>query len=411
MIYNSRCLVFFIVLFCLSIEEGISQSATLEQNGSLILGESNSSPDIFINAGSDNKIWSIISGSTPNPNNNGIDESLQIGMNIPTIQGYLPALNSLKMEFETNYKDLQNGIEYDEWYLQWRRAANGKDYRQLLTAFNEYGGIPKLETTFIGKIEVKSTTDLDNFSTTPSNFYIEDRLDGKINMGGFPDLSVSKLEISFENEEHPTMRLGSGSVRPSLGFYNYSSNTGLQPTYARVEMQNISNSANFETGRLHFKLRNNGIENIKFTMHENGFFGINRIPNKSLHILDQNFVNGETSTVIALEGDNFGGQIDDGLRIGFGTKNSSSYPIGIFGKTSWLSYNVGFDLNGVTKVNYNLNSEELEVTGKIITGYYQFNTQHPIDGSGVPNGSFFYGVNGGLYFKGGNGTVTQIAPQ
>ena len=45
-----------------------------------------------------------------------------------------------------------------------------------------------------------------------------------------------------------------------------------------------------------------------------------------------------------------------------------------------------------------------------IGGVQQFSVQYPITGAGVANGSMFYGTDGALYFKGGSGTVTQIAP-
>jgi hypothetical protein len=44
-----------------------------------------------------------------------------------------------------------------------------------------------------------------------------------------------------------------------------------------------------------------------------------------------------------------------------------------------------------------------------IGGVQQFTVQYATSGTGVPNGSMFYGTNGALYFKGGSGTVTQIA--
>lgn len=44
-----------------------------------------------------------------------------------------------------------------------------------------------------------------------------------------------------------------------------------------------------------------------------------------------------------------------------------------------------------------------------IGGVQQFSISYPISGVGVANGSLFYGTDGGLYFKGGSGTVTLIA--
>lgn len=44
-----------------------------------------------------------------------------------------------------------------------------------------------------------------------------------------------------------------------------------------------------------------------------------------------------------------------------------------------------------------------------IGGVQQFSVQYPTSGAGVTNGSIFYGTDGGLYFKGGSGTVTLVA--
>lgn len=385
-------------------------TTVFKENGTLILGDNNSSADIFLSGGTDNKQWGITTGSTPNPDNNGVDESLQIGMNIPYTDGYQSQFNTLKLEFETNYKDLQNNIEYDEMYFQWKRASTGLYYRQWAASFNEFNGIPKLEASIIGNVQFKPTTDLTNYSSTPSNLYIEDAIDGKILIGANPDLAQSKLEIYSNDFNAPTMRIGSGLSKPTLGFYNYSSVSGLQPTYAKIELQNVSATADEETGRLHFKLRKNGIENTKFTMHENGMFGIGIVPTKALHIIDPNFVNGSVSNTLALEADGFGSAVGDGLRIGFGPKNSASYPLGIFAKVTQSSYNIGFDFYGDPKFTYNINANELEVVGDLKTGSFRFNVQYPINGDGVPNGSMFYGVDGALYFKGGSGTVTMIAP-
>lgn len=44
-----------------------------------------------------------------------------------------------------------------------------------------------------------------------------------------------------------------------------------------------------------------------------------------------------------------------------------------------------------------------------IGGVQQFTIQYPTTGAGVMNGSMFYGTDGGLYFKGGSGTVTLLA--
>jgi hypothetical protein len=49
-------------------------------------------------------------------------------------------------------------------------------------------------------------------------------------------------------------------------------------------------------------------------------------------------------------------------------------------------------------------TKELEIGGIL-----KFIVQYPPSGTGVSNGSFFYGTDGALYFKGGAGTVTLIA--
>lgn len=62
----------------------------------------------------------------------------------------------------------------------------------------------------------------------------------------------------------------------------------------------------------------------------------------------------------------------------------------------------GFGTNTVTIGNDNITQTNLK-------GVLTLKTQYPTSGSGVPNGSMFYGTDGALYFKGGSGTVTQIA--
>jgi trimeric autotransporter adhesin len=44
-----------------------------------------------------------------------------------------------------------------------------------------------------------------------------------------------------------------------------------------------------------------------------------------------------------------------------------------------------------------------------IGGVTKFSKKYPVSGIGVSNGSLFYGEDGGLYFKGGSGTVTMLA--
>jgi hypothetical protein len=43
-------------------------------------------------------------------------------------------------------------------------------------------------------------------------------------------------------------------------------------------------------------------------------------------------------------------------------------------------------------------------------GYHQLTTSFATSGSGVPNGAIFKGSDGALYYKGGSGTVTMLAP-
>jgi trimeric autotransporter adhesin len=50
------------------------------------------------------------------------------------------------------------------------------------------------------------------------------------------------------------------------------------------------------------------------------------------------------------------------------------------------------------------NTQELEIGGKV-----KLTVRFPPDGTGVFNGSIFYGTDGALYFKGGSGTITKLA--
>ena len=50
------------------------------------------------------------------------------------------------------------------------------------------------------------------------------------------------------------------------------------------------------------------------------------------------------------------------------------------------------------------------VTNEIeLNGFLELNNAFPTTGVGVDNQSIFLGTDGALYFKGGAGTVTQIA--
>jgi hypothetical protein len=52
----------------------------------------------------------------------------------------------------------------------------------------------------------------------------------------------------------------------------------------------------------------------------------------------------------------------------------------------------------------NFANKELKIGGMV-----KFSVSYPPAGTGVTNGSVFYGTDGALYFKGGSGTVTKIA--
>lgn len=83
-----------------------------------------------------------------------------------------------------------------------------------------------------------------------------------------------------------------------------------------------------------------------------------------------------------------------------------------------LGFEAGANNNGLSNRLYiaNSNTNTPLIGGDFSTqelkigGVQQFTVQFPTDGTGVSNGSMFYGVDGALYFKGGSGTVTQIAP-
>jgi hypothetical protein len=63
---------------------------------------------------------------------------------------------------------------------------------------------------------------------------------------------------------------------------------------------------------------------------------------------------------------------------------------------------LGYGSNTVTIGNNDITQTNLK-------GSVTLRTQFPTTGVGVVNGSMFYGTDGALYFKGGSGTVTQIA--
>lgn len=368
----------------------------------LELGDTNRGGVLTINGGSLGKKWSVLAGSTANPTT-GIDESLQIGINLLGTPGYNAALNSLKLEFETNYKDV--GYSYDEFYLQWYQSSSGKTYRNFMTGFNETtndGVTPWMETSIVGRFDVRPTADLSVYSNTPITFQVKEN--GQVGVSPLP-VQLSVFDVSSENATYPAISVRSASQQPAIGFSNYSSGTGLSPMYAEVSMQNISATANTETGRLLFKLRKNGTKNTKFTMHEDGLFGINKTPTKALHILDANFVAGQISTSILLEGTGIGGANGDGLGIGFRPEGGTSDVLRL-GMDVNSGYNFFVDFVGTKKFQVKLSTGEVQIGSSI-----SFMNTNAIDGSGVSNGNIFKGVDGALYYKGGSGTVTLLGPE
>ena len=100
----------------------------------------------------------------------------------------------------------------------------------------------------------------------------------------------------------------------------------------------------------------------------------------------------------------------------FKDKNVEKWAIGKNQDNSFkvYDYNFGYLLSspsgsGNLGIDIITPSQKLDVGGNIKAYSYLFATQNPIDGTGVANGSIFYGTDGALYFKGGSGTVTKIA--
>ena len=330
-----------------------------------------------------------------------MDESLEIGMNQESSPNYNSNYNTFYQAFETNYKD--TGLAYDEWYLQWKRAATGKYYRNFMTAFNEVennGIVPWIETHFIGNITFRPTCDLSTYSNTYPTLSIKENRQVQV---GALDGQLSQFDITSEDATYPALSIRSGSQRPGIGFSTYSSGTGLSPMYSELRMQNISAVANHETGRFLFNLRNDGTLATKFTMHENGLFGVNKTPTRALHILDAKFTAGQRSTSILVEADGMGGMNGDATVIGFRGINGKTDILGLgLGVNS--GYNFFIDYFGNKKFQIKLETGEVQIYKSI-----SFTNAKAVDGSEVDNGNMFKGVDGALYYKGGSGTVTKIA--
>ena len=83
-----------------------------------------------------------------------------------------------------------------------------------------------------------------------------------------------------------------------------------------------------------------------------------------------------------------------------------------------LGYQAGYGTTGSNRLYIENSSDSVTplIGGNfatdelIIGGVQKFSIQYPTTGAGVSNGSIFYGTDGALYFKGGSGTVTMIAP-
>jgi len=94
---------------------------------------------------------------------------------------------------------------------------------------------------------------------------------------------------------------------------------------------------------------------------------------------------------------------DQGLEIRPNFSNSSGLTLTGFNNSS--------PTQNVNYLGFNNNGLVVPVPKPAFTGsYLKFNLQFPIIGTGVPNGSLFFGTDGALYYKGGSGTVTFIAP-
>lgn len=240
----------------------------LANNGTAIFGDDNTNSSIILNAGTLAKRWGILTGSTPNPIGGGFDESIQMGMNLPGMLGYNSSYNSLRWEMETNYVSVGNN--YDEFYFTWERAADGLPYRNIIIAFQEYGGTPLISTSYVGSFDVRPTTPLGTFSSTPITAVFQENRN--ILFGGNPLYNFRKFEVHSDAAGESTMFIGSNNQHPSLGFGNL---VGVnEPDYAVIEMQNIAAGAGVESGRFNFKTRNAGTLATRFTMLESGGFQV-----------------------------------------------------------------------------------------------------------------------------------------
>ncbi|MGE5355544.1 MAG: hypothetical protein ACM3PT_04830 [Deltaproteobacteria bacterium] len=198
-------------------------------------------------------------------------------------------------------------------------------------------------------------------------------------------------------------------------------NTGVG---ARVMHDNGHGSRNVAIGTsaLHFLQTFQAIDMIAGNQYQ--IFGIG---NPSTDFVSLGAENNEVLTIFTYNGNTVtgDGRVRDLQLSNYPNNNTAigfeaGHFAGIGSGNVFLGHRAGGSINSTGQSNklFIANSDTLtplvggdfSLQELMIGGQLGFSIQYPPDGSGVSNGKVFQGTDGALYYKGGSGTVTMLAP-
>jgi len=247
------------------------------------------------------------------------------------------------------------------------------------------------------------------------------------NISGNNNVAIGDLALQFNTTSSNNTTIGIQSQRYGTGYWN-------------VGVGNLSQlfgkNCNYNTSLGGSAMFQNRYASNNVALGYESMYALNSINATSLIAGKQYEIISQGTTDFTLVGsaDNNVGTIftATGATVGTGTTASitdipnnntavgyqSLYATQGFTGNVALGYQAGYNTTGNNRLYIeNSNDSVTPLIGGdfakdevIIGGVQKFSIQYPTSGTGVSNGSIFYGTDGALYFKGGSGTVTMIAP-
>ena len=247
------------------------------------------------------------------------------------------------------------------------------------------------------------------------------------NTSGNNNIGIGDLALQFNTSSSNNNAIGIQSQRYNLGSWNVSLGN-----FSQIYNRNVS----YNTSVGGYTMYQNRLSNNNVAIGYESMYAINSVNSVALIAGRQYEIISQGSSDFTLVGapNNNAGTIftATGSTPGNGTTISitdipnnntavgyqSLYATQGFSGNVALGYQAGY---GTTENNLlfienssdsvtpliggNFSTDEVKIGGKL-----QFSISYPPSGAGVANGSMFYGTDGALYFKGGSGTITMIAP-